>query len=366
MKFLCTFAYTADVLPRLSRKARREVLFAQTELEMRDVAKSDLAHDAVVVVSAPKHGDRLERVAFAGYDGALWTPLHADPIYTGRKRSDVKAFMATCKVPYPVHNPTDNPLSTAFDDTYGPKDHPRNDDGAVMTRLSEDNYDGKIIDRSGRTAAIERCQRIASQQLLHVDGDVYVRRPEPVWEVERPKAPEALLRAAPGTTEGTHFFRLDRLGAVQDWIASQYRGAYPVRGEIERLDPAFLSRDDLSHFLAWHLRPLISDTKTYLPYLDVPALTAWHRLAQRKDGIGRIDCPFPAPLEDALSDLRRLRQALETVRLPRDYLDSHDKFLRQTVAPLFQRIEFECVRRPQLSLDEADDDALSKFGSVPV
>jgi hypothetical protein len=361
MKFLASFAFTAQVLPRGSRKPRRDVLFSTAEFEIPDLSPSDLVHDAVSVTAARNMDGTAERVSFAGYDASLWSPLRVRPTYAGPYKSDVRNFLKTCLSTYPANPRNDNPLSDAFDEIYSPRDLPPRDN--VLERNHEDRYDGKVLDVSSRTAAIER-YRTKARDLIRVDDDIYVRRPEPCWETENATAPVLSLRVRPTWLEHAHRFRLDRLDDAQAWIRSRYRGQFPVSGEIHHLDPTFLARDDLSHFLTGHLRPLIEKSTDYLPYLDSSAVMAWHRLAQTKDQTGyRRDAAFPAPLDAALVDLHRLCDALTAARLPGSYLTSHEDLLRDTLTPLRRRIDFESARRPRPALDVVDEDAVSRLGA---
>jgi hypothetical protein len=365
MKFLAPFAFTATVIPRGTRKPRREVLFSTTEFEIPDLSPSDdLTNEAISITAARDNAGEAERVSFAGYDGKLWSPLRVPTYIGGSHKSDVASFLRTCVSTYPACARTDNPLSAGYDDdNYGPRELPRNDGNAMLELHHEDRYDGKILDVSQRTAAIER-YRARARDLIRVGDDIYVRRPEPCWETDNPIAPTALyLRARPSWIEA-HRFRLDRLDDAQAWIRSSYRGQFPVAGEIHQFDPAFLSRDDVSHFLTGHLRPLIDKAAVYLPYLDASAVMAWHRLTQFKDQIGaHRDAPFPAAIEPTLADLHRLRDALAAARLPGSYLATHESLLRDVVTPLFRRLDFEAARRPRPSLDAADEDALARLST---
>lgn len=366
MKFLTSFAFTAQVLPRGSRKPRREVLFSTAELEIPDLAASDLVHDAVLITTAASTGGRPgDRVSLAGFDGKLWSPLQVRPTYAGPYKSDVANFLKTCRSTFPAAPRNDNPLSACFDDDiFGPPDTPRNDDdNAMLERHHEDRYDGKVLDMSQRTAAIER-YRARARDILHVEGAIYVRRPDPFWETENLIAPSLSLHARASWLEYTHRFRLDRLDDAQAWIRSRYRGQFPVSGEIHRIDTAFLSRDDLSHFLCGHLRRLLTKAAEFLPYLDSAAVLAWHRLAQSKDKMdSRRDAPVPAALGTTLVDIHRLRDALESARLPGSYLAMHESLCRDVLTPLINRIDFEIARRPRPTLNDLDEDAISRLGT---
>lgn len=360
MKFLAPFAYTAEVLPRGSRKPRREVLFATMEHEIVDLSHSDVAHDAVVVTPAAQH-EAQARVSLSGYDGKLWSPILVRPAYAGKHKSDVDSFLRTCASVYPASSRTDNPLSSAYDEIYGPREFSRNDAGSMLERYREDLFDGKIIDNSDRGAAIERFRERARDIIL-VDDTIYVRRPEPFWETTSTIAPTVTLHTTPSWVSGAHRFRIDRLNDVQTWVRTQYRGEFPVRGEIHQFDPAFLSRNDLSFFLTGHLRDLIEKSMAYLPYLDAATVLAWHRLAQSKDLIGaRVNDAFPSDLEATLQDTRRLQDALTSARLPASYLATHEAMLREVLTPLFKRLDFEMTRAPRPAMDAADDVAIAQI-----
>ena len=360
MKFISTFAYTADVVPKGSRKQRREVLFAQTELEIPDLAPEVLVPDAVAGTVRPERGEG-RRFSFAGHDGALWSPLQVNPTYAGQRKSTVPYFLETCRTPWPAGHRTDNPLSSVYDGVWGPRDVNGLDRGSVE-RNTEDNYAGKVIDVSRRAEAIERC-RAAARDLINVDGTIYVRRPDPVWEVPATTAPEALLGEAPSRLPGRHRFRIDRLDAALAWARHGYRGEVPARGEIERCDPAYLTRDDLSHFLTNHLWTILDGAQKYLTYLSPTQVMAWHRLSQAKDRIGIYqDAPFPLPLEDALNDVRWLCGPLTDVALPASYLGVHEVFVRDHLAPFMARFDFETSRRPRVAAT-ADEEAIARLGS---
>lgn len=363
MKFIAPFAYTAEVLPRGSRKPRREVLFATMEHEIVELSHSDLVRDAVVITPASRYNQPPTRVSLAGHNGKLWSPIAVDPHFLGQHLSDVESFLRSCASVYPDSHGTDNPLSCAYDQIYGPRRFPRNDDGSMLERYREDLYDGKIINSSGRGASIERYHERARDIILVGGDSIYVRRPEPFWETILTVACSTKLYAAPRWVDNAHRFRIDRLHDVHAWVDSRY-GEFAPEGEIHQFDPSFLSRNDLSFFLTGHLRDLIKKSVSYLPYLDATTVLAWHRLSQSKDTTGpQVNTPFPADLEATIQDLHRLHDGLTAMHLPASYLTTHETMLRDVLAPFFRRLDFELARQPHLTLNVIDEDAVSHLSA---
>lgn len=354
------FAYTAETVPKRSRKARREVMSGMMEYEVREVEASDLVADALVVTPhfrrfSPE-ADGPPRRSYFGYAGGLWTPLHfSESQARGRPPVTRESLTDLLRHPYPLQQVQMLPVGRAYDAAYGP-----NVLRPGYQIPNEEDYGGHILS-TDRLESMER-HRAAAEDMILVDDVVYERRYEPCWHHSRVDMGASLSLWSHDNHEPlSHAFRLDRLDDAIEWIGEWGRNR-PVRGEIHRIEPAFLRRDDLSHFVNGELDRLLgAELAAVAAFLPEAAVLAWTRLKRGADREGGVrDRGYDGDLDRAVSDLRVLRDGIEAARVPTPLLKERDR-VTEKFAALFLRIDFELARRPRPVLDVEEDLALGRL-----
>jgi hypothetical protein len=373
VKVLGRFAYAADGIPKGSRKPRREMLFGLMEHEIREISRSELVDEAVVV--RPYFGERDakngQRECYAGFEGRLWRPmiprLAAAEVDEGRPLS-AERLADLLREPYPIGG---NLETTTLDevckrDPFGVRAVHRPD--AIADR-GEENYLGEVV-WSDKAAAAERYRRAALDMIL-VDGTAYAAAFEPCWRfAERGRREIGTnLTMHPYADVTGQAFRLDRLEELRE-LVGEAGARLPTRGSIDRMDPRFLCRDDLSHHVNVVLdRVLDGKVAEMVPFMSDAALSIWADLKRHVDRGPEYtanDRPLPRDLSMALAGLRLMRGEIETARLPNRF----DGMRRDAVTSfnkLFWRVDFELERRrdPVLTEDAADEAAIGALAAGP-
>jgi hypothetical protein len=353
MKVLGRYSFVALTIPKGARKPRRELLFGTMEHEVREIALSEMVADAVVV--SPFYGPNQglpERRSYFGWEGALWRPLTS--LFLHREVHQARPVSADeleglLRSPFPVAEIQTTPLDLAYEDRFGPANLPRGENS--LADFAEENYQGSIVSAE-KSAAIER-HRTAALSMVVVDGMVYERAFEPYWRFsDLQPYPGAGLRTFPHHDPSCHGFRLDRLHHLQEWLGDK-AGRHPVRGEIHHLEPEFLRRDDLSHFVNAELNGLFDyRIAQIVPFMSDEMVAVWSKLNRSADrDVSMNDRPYEGDLGRAVNGVTALYEALLDANVPTKLLPMRNDAVRP-FARFLKRVKFELATRPRLETED--------------
>ena len=358
MKFIGSFPYNAMVLPKRSRKPRREVLFGLMEYEVAEISKGEMEQGVVSVVDTWLYDDpRLvhlrnrqpRETEYSGWKGDLWSqPQQGHPWDAESLREDRQRI-------HPLLGSEEWPFGRVMDIFHG-----REWTGiteAHRTRHLEQNFTGEIV--SSERARAAAAFQMACNDFVIADSEILTRRREPTLAFGSPANFGIGIMPWAQHPLPKHIFRLDRLAEAEEWHRQKdLRGG--LSGQIVRADPAYLKRDDLSHFVANSLSHLIGKGfSPFLPNVTFATLSQWQDLAKIADrAVAVPDQPLP-DVRHALTALRALQAELETMSVQADHREARDKLLENVYAPFFRRVDYELMLRPLPELNQEDDAALS-------
>lgn len=360
MKCIAHYAFSADTVPKGSRKPRRQLLFGTIELDIAEVPRSETTPDAVVLIDGYQRNRGTERFSLLGWDGRLWRPRST----VGADSPD--ALVAELRNPSPIHY-RDNPVSGSYDPSFGPR--PVHDYIDAAEHHLDENFVGQIL----RTDKSEAAARVlaAARDLAIIDGTVHVREREPVWSsqwysngntrIVRPRLSGETLQPK------EHLFRPDRAEDAREFshlTAKQVE----VKDAFEHVEREFLTRDDLSHFVRSRLRELVLGRfRDLLPYLSAATFESWSRAAAVADRIQPFDVDKPlteADAEAVIRDVTATYEGAAAVRLPSEAAWRLEEVTRNEFKPFMARVKFEHERlpRPSPSMSPPDEAAIATLG----
>lgn len=357
MKFIGIFPYNAMVLTKRGRKPHRDVLFAPMEYEIAEISKTEMERGVVSTVDTwiheqgPYRDRHPRRTDYWGWKGALWS----QPIQG--YRMGAASLRDECTHMHPTMQPHTSPFATLMQAFHG-----RGMDGITQqhhTSHLEENYVGEIVSSERDRAAAEF--RKACDDVVLAGRELLTRRCEPTIAVGAASNPGIGIVPWPEFPVPRDLFRLDRLDDAEEW-RRRNRIDGEFAGRIIRADPAYLKRDDLSHYVANSLPGLVGKHfAPFLPYLPPSYLSAWQslgRIAEAAMASPDIALPEGVGIRRALATLRTLHAALEGMSVLPDRREARDRML-DTYARFFRRVEFELERRPPPEFDPEDDAALA-------
>jgi hypothetical protein len=367
IKFLGSFIYQADILRPRHRSPERFDVEATAEYEIPTLNKLDITADAVVVC-VPNKKDRLDRFAFDGWEGALWSPLDTVPDEGKPARSPITlmdyrvGFRVNWVRDSRLHYHTD-PLRRAYARRLAPTDR-----GSIPNypsdkkTITESEIAGTIT-WSNRGDALRRHLDHA-RDLIVVDELMYVRRPDPVWAVSRDSngrrarltVPQFFISSDSDVMPKSHdgrflsnmnVFRADRAtAALADGI--------PASGEILALDERFLSRDDVAWSLYCRLGSILNNTELLFRALPAEAVSAMKAISDAFDAstMWNLTAISTRKLE-IITHLTTLSLSISAASCPTKLISARDYALRGISNALEQ-----CGTAPNVeSILHPDDEA---------
>lgn len=341
-KFLGSFIYQIDILRPRHRSPERFDVEATAEYEIPTLSKFDLMADAVVV-RIPNEKDRLDRIAFDGWEGALWSPL--DTVLDEGKPARTPITLADYRVGFrvnwvrdsPLHYHTD-PLRRAYARRLAPTDRGSIPNYPVDKRtIAETGLNGTIT-WSNRGDAL-RHHLAQARDLIVVDGLMYVRRLDPVWAVSRDSngrharltVPQFFISSDSDVMPKSHDGRfLSNMNVYRaDRAATAMAGGIPATGEIVALDERFLSRDDAAWSLYCRLGSILSNAELLFRALPVEAVSAMKAISDTFDASSMWNlAPISARKIEIVTHLTTLSRSIAAANCPTKLVSVRDYALR--------------------------------------
>lgn len=328
--FIVSVVHDADVVLRGRRRESREAFRHDVPLSIRDVGRSDLS-DAIRI---EQDDARDSYVLQADREGTLWRPFvppdrrayHLNPLPSRRAELDaqtVDEFATALRGDRPIEF---DPLTRRRSALQGANlSHMRMEArmravaARHATRLPRlEDCDAVRTLWSDRAEA-DRRLRAEADNLLLVDGRVWIRQSEPFLTlVANGEAREVRARLdRPWGGSALHTFRLDRLDDLLSWgRGRQGVAAVPVRkggdaadigmgGRFEVMRPEVLRRDDAREVLRGRVHDCLYATAQIISQVPSVGIDAYVDL-KRFDA--DPDCAIPTP--DLYAGLRRLAEAI--------------------------------------------------------
>jgi hypothetical protein len=365
---LGTCVYQADIKPKGSRTFRRADVSTLIEFELAAITAADLVRDAVVVMPVDErkfyHHRRdkaPELTSYAGWEGALWQPM------TSRDHPRVTVEQYEQSLRHPPHHlrrPYGDPIMDARISSASPKDHGYIEDKDIY---DADALVGGAMEWTNKADAVA-AHHLASKLLIAVDGEIWRRHPGPTWEVQRStgnnyKFGAVLLEAEAACRLADDLFRLDRLEQARELCIARW-GKAEVYGAIERMDPRFVTRDDVGCMFHSHLALLVHKGEHFMPYLKPEATQAFVELYR----VLKPKTPWtPYATTDAHFVSERmaiLKEAMADRSLPNRLLEIGKEIIAGFLAVEERiRLERSALHTEAPAVDSTDDEAIASLGA---
>lgn len=357
VKMLGSLTYQADIKPKGARNFRRADMSTLFEYEIASITAADMVRDAVVVMPVDNRlfysqPQTPKRTSYAGWESALWCPMtHRD------ERLTVEQYERF------LRGPRDG-LLAAIDPIFNARIASAS--STDRQRLSEkDIYNSETfvgtVNWTNKPDAVTAHNAVA-KLIIAVDGEIWRRHPGPTWEVHSSDGYEkkygtVLLSPDAAYYPSYDLFRIDRLDQARELCVSRF-GRAQVHGEIEQLDPRFVTRNDIGCMFHSHLKLLIQKGEQFVPYLTPAATQAFvelHRALADKTPL----TPFATTDTSFVTErLALMEEVLSDRALPHRLLELGKEIIKSFRA-VEERIRLD--RRAYHAETTADDEAITSL-----
>lgn len=341
-KFLGLFVHQIDLIRPRHRSPERFDVVAVAQYDIPTLSKADLTADAAVV-RVPNSKGRLDRFAFDGWNGALWSPLDTVPDEGKPARTPITlmdyrvGFHVNWVRDSRLHYHTD-PLRRAYARRLAPTDRGSIPNYPVDKKtIAESDIEGTIT-WSNRGEALRHHIEHA-RDLIIVDDVMYVRRLDPIWAVSRDsKGCQALLTVPqffitsdsdvmPQSHDGRFLSNMNVFRA--DRAAAALGDGIPATGEIVSLDERFLSRDDVAWSLYCRLGTILNNAESLFRIMPTDAVAALKSISATFEASSMWHlAPISARKVEIIAHLTTLSRAIFTANCPTKLISTRDYALR--------------------------------------